>query len=284
MLRGVARRCALAALRPTAGAAKAVCQASSTRTYAGKYSSTTEVPPVYEKEVKNTPQDPNKEEFVRYMASILHPMASEITWDDQTNDVTIHIYPQFVRPVLKILRDHQQFQYKCLADMTCVDTMSNKRRFDVVYCLLSIVYRHRVMIRTSVDDASGIDSVTPLFHSAVWAEREAWDMFGVFFIGHPDLRRMLSDYGFEGHPLRKDFPLGGYTEVYWDAASNIIKYASPPVFREEYRDYENIETEWEDLYHRCNTAWAYDNMVNKGMESCDKDFTYDDPAVHKKAA
>ena len=59
----------------------------------------------------------------------------------------------------------------------------------------------------------GIDSVTPLFHSAVWAEREAWDMFGVFFIGHPDLRRMLSDYGFEGHPLRKDFPLGGYTEV-----------------------------------------------------------------------
>ena len=133
-----------------------------------------------------------------------------------------------------------------------------------------------------MDDASGIDSLTTVFKSAMWAEREAWDMFGVFFIGHPDLRRMLTDYGFEGHPLRKDFPLGGYTEVYWDAANNIIKYASPPVFREEYRDYENIETEWEDLYHRCNTAWAYDRMVNKGMESCDKDFTFDDAAVHKK--
>ena len=128
MLRGVARRCALAALRPTVGAPKAVCQGSSIRTYAvdaGKYSSTTEVPPCYEQDIKNTPQDPDKEEFVRYMASILHPMASEIVWDDQTNDVTINIYPQFIRPVLKMLRDHQQFQYKCLVDMTCVDTMSN---------------------------------------------------------------------------------------------------------------------------------------------------------------
>uniref|UniRef100_UPI002FE4FA7C NDUFS3 n=1 Tax=Euglena gracilis TaxID=3039 RepID=UPI002FE4FA7C len=248
-----------------------------------KFVTTQEVPPVHQgREVKSTPQNKGKDEFVRYLSSVLYPMASEIMWDDVTNDVTINVYPQYIRPVAKMLRDHQQFQYKVLVDVTCVDTMTNLKRFDVVYNFLSVVFRHRVMVRASVDDASGIDSLTPLFHSAMWAEREAWDMFGVFFVGHPDLRRMLSDYGFEGHPLRKDFPLGGYTEVYWDAPNSTIKYASPPIFREEYRDYENIETEWDDLYHRCNTAWAYDRMVKQGMESCDADYTYDDPAAHKK--
>jgi NADH dehydrogenase (ubiquinone) Fe-S protein 3 len=279
MLRGAATRLALAARR----SAVPVPSGRFSRHFSTTYSTTQEVPPSYhEKEVKMAPQHRQREEFVRYMATVLHPMVSEVTWDDQTNEITLFVYPQYIIPVSKMLRDHHQFQYKMLADITCVDTVTNKRRFDVVYQFLSVVYRHRVMVRTSVDDASGIDSLTTVFKSAMWAEREAWDMFGVFFIGHPDLRRMLTDYGFEGHPLRKDFPLGGYTEVYWDAANNIIKYASPPVFREEYRDYENIETEWEDLYHRCNTAWAYDRMVNKGMESCDKDFTFDDAAVHKK--
>ena len=75
-------------------------------------------------------------------------------------------------------------------------------------------------------------------------------MFGVYFMGHPDLRRLLNDYGFDGHPLRKDFPLGGYVELIYDAHMGAVRYVSPPIFREEYRDYENIETEWEDLYHR----------------------------------
>jgi NADH/F420H2 dehydrogenase subunit C len=255
------------------------------RPVASAHHTTQEVPNVHHnKEVHGTPQNLPKEEFVRYMASVLYPMASEIIWDDVTNDVTIHVYPQYIRAVARILRDHQQFQYKCLADITAVDTVTNLKRFDVVYNFLSILYRHRVMVRTSVDDATGLDSLTPLFHSAMWAEREVWDMFGVFFLGHPDLRRLLTDYGFEGHPLRKDFPLGGYTEVYWDAPNATVKHVSPPVFREEYRDYENIETEWDDVYHRCNTAWAYDRMVKQGMQSCDQDFTFDDPAAAKKPA
>lgn len=237
---------------------------------------------INDQKISMAPQNPKQEAYVRYLSSVLYPMVSEVSWDDQTSDVLVHIYPQYARAVAKVLRDHQMFQYKILLDVTAVDNLSSARRFDVVWLFLSVLYQHRLIVRTSVDDASGIDSLTPIFKSAMWAEREVWDMFGIPFNGHPDLRRMLNDYGFDGFPLRKDFPLSGYVECSFDAHTGMIRYTSPPLLREEYRDYENIETEWEDIFHRCNNAWSYDKMVDRvNHESLDTDYTFDDPSLHK---
>jgi NADH/F420H2 dehydrogenase subunit C len=101
-------------------------------------------------------------------------------------------------------------------DITAVDYPSKDKRFDVVYNLLSLQYNTRLRVKTEVNELTPVDSLVPIYNSASWWERETWDMFGIFFASHPDLRRILTDYGFEGHPLRKDFPLTGYVEVRYD--------------------------------------------------------------------
>jgi len=107
--------------------------------------------------------------------------------------------------------------------MCGVDYPEKKNRFEVIYNLLSISYNSRITVSVSVDEKTPIDSVTPIFSGADWLEREVWDMFGIFFLGHKDLRRILTDYGFKGHPLRKDFPLTGYVEVrYSDSEKRVI--------------------------------------------------------------
>jgi len=134
----------------------------------------------------------------------------------QKNEIIISILPQYVFPFFHYLRDHTNTQFKVLIDLTAVDYPSRNERFEIVYNLLSIQYNSRIRIKTSVDEVTPIASLVALYQSAGWLEREVWDMFGVFFINHPDLRRILTDYGFEGHPLRKDFPLSGYVEVRYD--------------------------------------------------------------------
>ena len=101
-------------------------------------------------------------------------------------------------------------------DITAVDFPSKANRFEVVYHFLSVRYNTRIRVKTYCSEVTPVPSLTDLYSAANWFEREVWDMFGVFFTGHPDLRRILTDYGFEGHPLRKDFPLTGYVEVRYD--------------------------------------------------------------------
>ena len=101
-------------------------------------------------------------------------------------------------------------------DVTAVDYPTKNERFEVVYNLLSLQYNTRIRIKTHINELTPVDSLVPVYNSASWWERETWDMFGIFFANHPDLRRILTDYGFEGHPLRKDFPLSGYVEVRYD--------------------------------------------------------------------
>jgi NADH dehydrogenase (ubiquinone) Fe-S protein 3 len=119
--------------------------------------------------------------------------------------------------LLRILRDHARCQFKSLTDRTVVDYPNRALRFDLVYQLLSVRYAARLRVKVRVGEVSVVPSATSLFKSANWAEREVWDMFGVGFSGHPDLRRILTDYGFEGHPMRKEFPVEGYTQVRYDA-------------------------------------------------------------------
>ncbi len=114
------------------------------------------------------------------------------------------------------LRDDDGCRFICFIDLTAVDYPERERRFDVVTHLLSPKYIRRIRIKIQADERTPVPSLVDVFPAANWFEREVWDLFGVYFAGHPDLRRLVTDYGFEGHPLRKDFPMTGYVEVRWD--------------------------------------------------------------------
>jgi len=142
------------------------------------------------------------------------------------NDLVICTTPDALIPVLSFLRDHSHTQFKQLTDIAVVDWPEHEHRFSVDYLLLSYRFNVRARVRTRTSEILPLPTVTTLFKSADWQEREAWDMFGITFSGHPDLRRILTDYGFEGHPLRKDFPLSGFHEVRYDDTSKQIVYDS----------------------------------------------------------
>ena len=139
-----------------------------------------------------------------------------------------------IAKLLVFLRDDVNCQFKQLMDICGVDYPERPQRFEVVYNLLSLVHNNRVTVKVMLEDNSSIPSVSKVFSSADWWEREIWDLFGIFFSGHPDLRRILTDYGFDGHPLRKDFPLTGYVEVRYDDAQKRVVY-EPVKLTQEYR-------------------------------------------------
>ena len=147
--------------------------------------------------------------------------------------------------LLIFLRDDVNCQFKQLMDICGVDYPERPQRFEVVYNLLSLVHNNRVTVKVMLDDNSSIPSVSKVFSSADWWEREIWDLFGIFFSGHPDLRRILTDYGFDGHPLRKDFPLTGYVEVRYDDAQKRVVY-EPVKLTQEYRDFDFLSP-WEGM-------------------------------------
>ena len=140
------------------------------------------------------------------------------------------------------LRDHPDYQFHQLIDLAGADYPERERRFDVVYHLLSMTKNHRCRIKVQTDEDTAIPSVTSVFPAADWYEREAFDMYGVFFEGHPDLRRILTDYGFHGQPLRKDFPMTGYVEVRYDDELKRVVYE--PVKSVEWRNWDFLSP-WE---------------------------------------
>ena len=150
-----------------------------------------------------------------------------------------------ITKLLVFLRDDVNCQFKQLMDICGVDYPERPQRFEVVYNLLSLVHNNRVTVKVMLEDNSSIPSVSKVFSSADWWEREIWDLFGIFFSGHPDLRRILTDYGFDGHPLRKDFPLTGYVEVRYDDAQKRVVY-EPVKLTQEYRDFDFLSP-WEGM-------------------------------------
>lgn len=140
-----------------------------------------------------------------------------------SNQLIINIPADKFIPVFIFLKYHTNTQFKILSDLCVVDYPTRTKRFDVVYNLLSIKFNSRLCVKVSIDEYSTIPSLTNIYASSNWWEREAFDMFGVKFKNHPELRRILSDYGFEGNPLRKDFPLSGFSEVrYCEHAKRVI--------------------------------------------------------------
>ena len=144
---------------------------------------------------------------------------------------------------LVLLKNTETLNFSQLTDLTAVDYPDRPQRFELVYQLLSIENNKRVRIICSIDDGQIVPSVTSIYKSAEWPEREVWDMYGLFFSDHPDLRRLLTDYGFEGHPLRKDFPLTGYVEVRYDDIEKRVAY-QPVQLTQEYRDFDFLSP-WE---------------------------------------
>jgi NADH-quinone oxidoreductase subunit C len=149
--------------------------------------------------------------------------------------------------VLTYLRDDPDCQFRTIIDVCGADYPSRPKRFDVVYHLLSITKNQRIRVKVQTDEATPVPSAIPVYLGAGWFEREAWDLYGVKFEGHPDLRRLLTDYGFQGHPLRKDFPLTGFVELRYDDDLKRVVYA-PVQLVQEYRDFDFLSP-WEGAPH-----------------------------------
>lgn len=142
--------------------------------------------------------------------------------------------------------DNTSAEFTQVSTITAVDFPTKDQRFEIVYNLLSVRHNARIRVKTYADEASPVPSITPLYDGANWYEREVYDMFGVFFTGHPDLRRIMTDYGFEGHPLRKDFPLTGYTEVRYDEEKKRI-VTEPLELTQAFRNFEGGSSAWEQV-------------------------------------
>jgi NADH-quinone oxidoreductase subunit C len=146
---------------------------------------------------------------------------------------------------LTFLRDDSRCLFKILIDIAGVDYPERAQRFEVVYNLLSLKHNQRVRVKVATDEATPVPSVTSAFSTAGWFEREAWDLYGIFFADHPDLRRILTDYGFEGHPLRKDFPLTGFVEVRYDEEQKRVVY-EPVRLPQDFRKFDFLSP-WEGM-------------------------------------
>lgn len=158
-------------------------------------------------------------------------------------ELSITVAADQIIPVLTFLRDDVQCQFVNFTDLSGVDYPQRANRFDVVYQLLSPRLNLRIRIRVMTDEDTPVPSITGVYTGALWYEREAYDMYGILFSGHPDLRRLLTDYGFEGHPLRKDFPLTGFVEVRYD--DNVKRVVYEPVeLRQEFRNFDFLSP-WE---------------------------------------
>jgi len=158
-------------------------------------------------------------------------------------EITLIVPHTHIYDVLFFLQNHSSCQFKSLTDLCAVDYPEREQRFEVVYNLLSTTYNSRIRVKTSIEETSALDSVVSIYPSAGWMEREAWDIFGIFFLNNPDLRRLLTDYGFEGYPLRKDFPLSGYSEVrYDDSVKRVV--CEPLELSQEFRSFD-FDSPWE---------------------------------------
>ncbi len=170
-----------------------------------------------------------------------HILGSEI----RHGELMLHVERASIVRVMKFLRDDANCQFRMLVDLCGVDWPERPQRLDVVYNLLSLKQNQRIRVKVWTDEDTPVPSVTSVFSAAGWFEREAWDLYGILFSDHPDLRRILTDYGFQGHPLRKDFPLTGYVEVRYDEEQKRVVY-EPVKLTQEFRSFDFLSP-WEGM-------------------------------------
>lgn len=168
--------------------------------------------------------------YIKLLSSILGSLAKEIRL--KNNDIEIKTTPNNLRSLILFLKNHSLTQYKQLIEIACSDNPGKQWRFSLVYVLNSVLYSTRLLVTIKTNEVNPIPSVIEIFSSAGWLEREVYDLYGVFFYDHPDLRRILTDYGFNGHPLRKDFPLSGFVELYYNDTTKRISYETVELSQE----------------------------------------------------
>ena len=189
---------------------------------------------------------PNKrfiEDLVDLIKSLMNFCEYEIT--NEKNEISILIKKEDLVSTLMFLKDNPSISMESLIDITAIDYPGNEKRFTLVYNLLSVSKNFRIKVKTKTNEDNPVCSVTEVFPCANWYEREVWDLFGIRFLGHPDLRRILTDYDFDGHPLRKDFPLTGFTQVRFD--DELGKVVNEPVkLDQEFRNFDNLSP-WDGM-------------------------------------
>ncbi len=178
-----------------------------------------------------------------YIASTLGQTVLKV--ELKLGELVVTVQREQIAPVLTKLRDDARCLFRQVMDITATDFPDRPERFEVVYNLLSMKHNQRVRVKLSTDEDTPVPTAIPVFSAANWMEREIWDMYGVFFSDHPDLRRILTDYGFEGHPLRKDFPLSGYVECRYDEDQKRVIY-EPVHLTQDFRTFDFLSP-WEGM-------------------------------------
>jgi NADH-quinone oxidoreductase subunit C len=184
-------------------------------------------------------------DVLRELLDEITPALGDVLRDSAVirGELTLLVQTDAIARVLTFLRDQPNCRFKMLVDLCGVDYPEREQRFEVVYHLLSLNHNQRIRVKVTTDETTPVPSVTSVFGSANWYEREAWDMYGIYFADHPDLRRLLTDYGFEGHPMRKDFPQTGYVEVHYDEEQKRVVY-EPVQLRQDWRSFDFLSP-WE---------------------------------------
>ncbi len=184
------------------------------------------------------------DEALQELCDYLNTVApSEVSATISRGELTLEVGVGGLTKLMRLLHDDPQCQFVCMIDVCGVDYPARDKRFDVVYHLLSPKQNQRIRVKVAVDERTAVPSVTGIWPGADWFEREAYDLYGILFTGHPDLRRLLTDYGFEGYPLRKDFPLTGYVEVRYDDGRKRVVY-EPVKLNQEFRNFDFLSP-WE---------------------------------------
>ena len=179
------------------------------------------------------------------MIKELKSLFSEGKITDKKKYFEVIVTKENIFQTIKNLKENKNLIFNQLIDITAIDYPSNSLRFEIIYILLSMALNKRVVVKTFLGDSEGIESITTIHKSADWYERECYDLFGIQFLNHPDLRRIMTDYNFEGHPLRKDFPLTGHTEVRYDDLEKKVIY-EPVKLTQEYRNFDYMSP-WEGI-------------------------------------
>ena len=164
-------------------------------------------------------------------------------WDVSFGELSVDVAPANIAGLVDFLKTDNACKFSTLVDLTAVDYPERPKRFEVVYHFLSMFQNHRIRLKMAIHEDEIVPSITEVHPSANWFEREVFDMFGILFSGHPDLRRILTDYGFRGYPLRKDFPTTGYVELRYDEAQKRVVY-EPVKLVQEYRQFDFMSP-WE---------------------------------------
>lgn len=211
---------------------------------------------------QNTVDDAQQDDFAELTAFIVSELGDKILSHETTlGELVLKVAPDEILSCVRFLRDDSQTRFISFIDICGVDFPEREQRFEVVYHFLSPTQNARVRIKVAVGEDEMVPSLTGIFPGANWFEREAYDMYGILFTGHPDLRRLLTDYGFDGHPQRKDFPLTGYVEVRYNDEQKRVVY-EPVQLRQEFRNFDFLSP-WE------GTDYVLPNE-NKGDEKASK--------------